>query len=81
MKNLEIRSRLPVDKAARKARDFFGPGGLGLKLTQDADLCLVFEGGGGYVKATIGQDDKGTKIELLTQEWEIQVDKFAAEVK
>jgi len=81
MRNLEITSKLPLAKAAQKVRDFFGPGGLGLALKQDGDLCLTFAGGGGYVRATFCQEGGHTKIGLVTQEWERQVDELAANLK
>ena len=30
----------------------FGPGGLGLQLTSQINLSLVFQGGGGYIAVT-----------------------------
>ena len=78
MINLEARTKLTPEQVASSLRKFFGKGGLGLELTEDAPQCLTFEGGGGYVTATLCLDKGKTRINLVAQEWDQQVKKFVS---
>ena len=80
MLNLEVRTKLSQDEVVSRLRGFFGQGGLGLDLREDTSQCLYFEGGGGYVKATVCQEEGKTRIDLVTQEWDYQVKKFSSEL-
>ena len=80
MRNLEATTKLNPEKVVERLKDFFGPGGLGLDLTDEAADCLTFSGGGGYVTADLRQEGGRTKVGLVTQEWEAQIDKFAAKL-
>jgi len=76
MINLEARTRLTPEQVASSLKKFFGEGGLGLKLTEEAPQCLTFEGGGGYVTASFCSDEGKTKINLAAREWDYQVKEF-----
>jgi len=76
MINLEAKTRLTPEQVASSLKKFFGKGGLGLELTEEAPQCLTFEGGGGYVTATLCQDEGKTRISLAAQEWDYQVKQF-----
>jgi len=78
MLKLEIRTKLTPEKATERLKSFFGKGGLGLEITDDAPQCLYFEGGGGFVRATVCPEEKDTRIDIETQEWEYQVKKFSS---
>jgi hypothetical protein len=80
MLNLEVKTKLSQEEAADRLRRFFGKGGLGLELKEDTSRCLYFEGGGGYVKATVCREEGKTRIDLVTQEWDYQVKKFSSEL-
>ena len=80
MLRMEAKSKLPPDKVGEKLKLFFGNGGLGLDLKEEASGCLTFEGGGGYVTATICPEEDKTRVDLVTQEWDYQVKKFASEL-
>ena len=70
-----------VKKAVKKAVEFFGPAGQGLKVTEQSDTCAYFEGGGGGVEVSVCSDDEGTSVDLETREWEYQVKEFARKIK
>src|SRR5438552_1333902 len=55
----------------------FGPGGLGLQITSQHYLCLVFQGGGGHIAVT-AQPGAETTLELETREWDYAVATFMA---
>jgi hypothetical protein len=78
MLNLEVETKLSKEEATKKVKKTFGEGGHGLKLVDESDSCLSFEGGGGYVTVTIEAKGDKTRIDLVTQEWEFQVREFAA---
>ncbi len=81
MLKLETKSKLPPEKIVDKLKGFFGEGRLGLDLEEETSQCLTFQGGGGYVTATLCQEEKKTRIEFVSQEWEIQVKKFTSGLK
>jgi len=82
MVNLEVKTKLSTSEVVSKLKNFFGKGGLGLDLTEEAPLCLNFEGGGGYVNATLCKEEDGkTKINLTGREWEYQIKEFSANLK
>jgi len=77
MINFEVKTKLSVAEACKHIKSYFGEGGLGLKITEETQSCLSFEGGGGYVATTVCQEGKQTKINLKSMEWEVQVKNFA----
>ena len=80
MTNLEVKTRLAQEDVIERLKRFFGSGGLGLNLTEEMPQCLTFEGGGGYVTATICPEEGKTRINLVTQEWDYQVTQFAEDL-
>ena len=81
MLKLETKSKLPPEKIVDELKSFFGEGGLGLSLEDESSQCLSFQGGGGYVTATVCPEESETRIEFVSQEWEIQVKKFTSGLK
>jgi hypothetical protein len=80
MLNLEVKTKLSLEKTMSQLKKFFGKGGLGLDVTEETPQCLTFEGGGGHVTATLCEEEKKTRIILVTQEWENQVKKFVSDL-
>ena len=78
MINLEVKTKLKQEEVINRLKKFFGKGGLGLEITEEAPQCLTFEGGGGYVTATLCPEEGKTRINLVSQEWDSQVKKFAS---
>jgi hypothetical protein len=78
MINLDIRTKLKHDEVIDRLKKFFGQGGLGLDITDEAPQCLSFRGGGGYITVTLCPEGEKIRVNLVTQEWEIQVKKFAS---
>ena len=78
MLNLEVTTKLSQGEVIQRLKTFFGKGGLGLDLTEEAPQCLTFEGGGGHVTATICSEEGKIRVNLVTQEWENQIKKFAS---
>jgi hypothetical protein len=57
----------------------FGPGGVGLQITSQSNLSLVFQGGGGHIAVT-AQPGAETTLALETREWDNAVEQFMARV-
>lgn len=77
MLNMETKTKLGRDEIKMKMNAFFGPGGLGLELSEKGDDCYTYSGGGGFVEITLCDGDRETTVNMMTREWEIQVKKFA----
>jgi hypothetical protein len=81
MLKLNVRTKSKPEEVVKKALEFFGPGGYGLKVTDQSDTCTSFEGGGGGIDITTCSDDNGTSVDMETREWEYQVKEFAKKIK
>ena len=80
MLKLNVRTKRNPEEVVKKALGFFGPAGRGLKVTQQSDTCVSFEGGAGYVAVTACTDGEGASVDLETREWEREVREFARKV-
>ena len=81
MLKLNVKTKRKPEEVVKKALEFFGPGGYGLKVIKESDTCAYFEGGGGGIEITVCTDDKGTSVDLETREWEYQVGEFARKIE
>jgi len=80
MLKLEVKTKLSPEEIVDRAKRHFGEGGLGLQLKDESPQCLSFEGGGGYVTATLCEEGKETRVDLVTQEWDYHVKEFASKI-
>ena len=70
-------TRLEAKEVLRRAEEFFGTGGLGMKLVERSDSCLSFEGSGGHVTVSAARcKPDATEVDLETREWDYQVKSF-----
>jgi hypothetical protein len=69
-------SKLQPDEVLQRAADFFGSD-LGLKVAEQTECRLSFEGGGGHVTVSAARcEPDRTDVDLETREWDYQVKKF-----
>jgi len=82
MISLVKESKLVPSKVIDKAVAFFGPRGWGLEVTDRAECCAHFEGGGGHVsvQATEKEKGKGSEVTVESREWEHAAKEFLAKV-
>ncbi len=80
MINLETESKLSIEEITKRAKSFFGKGGLGLEIVDESTECLNFTGGGGFVNVVICPTEGKNRVELQTQEWEHPVKQFASKI-
>src|SRR5438067_12816774 len=76
----QVTTPLTPREALELALADFGPGGLGLQLTSQHNLDIVFQGGGGHIAVT-AQPGAKTTLELETREWDYAVEKFMVRVQ
>ena len=80
MINLETESKLSTEEITKRAKSFFGKGGLGLEIVDESTECLNFEGAGGFVNVVICPAEGKNRVELQAQEWEEPVKQFASRI-
>lgn len=75
-------SKLKPAAVVEKAVAFFGPEGRGMKVVDQSDCCVRFEGGGGHVLVTASaSEEKGaSNVTVEGREWEYQIKEFVAKV-
>jgi hypothetical protein len=80
MLKIGTKTKLTPEEATRRAKEFFGANGYGLKLVEETPTSACFEGGGGRIEIVACKEDKGTSIDLISQEWDYQVREFIKKV-
>jgi hypothetical protein len=81
MLRLEKKTKLSPEEAVKVAVAFFGPKGYGLKVHESSPTCAKFEGAGGTVEVTSCTEGKGSSVEILSQEWDVQAKEFMTKIK
>ncbi len=76
MLRMATTTKLTPEEAIKQAVKFFGPEGYGLEIKDQSPTCAYFEGGGGHVEVTSCAEEKGTSVELVSQEWDYQAKEF-----
>jgi len=80
MLKIGTKTKLSPEDAIKRAVEFFGPGGYGLKVTEQSDTGACFEGGGGGVEVVACAEEKETSVELVSREWDYQVREFISKI-
>lgn len=75
----QVTTGLMPHEALATAMTHFGSQGLGLTVTSQTSLGLVFQGGGGHVVIALQPGDE-TILELETREWDYAVQQFMKQV-
>jgi hypothetical protein len=81
MLSIEAMSKLTPEEAIKRAVKFFGPGGYGLKIKEEASTYAEFEGGGGGVAVNASAQGKGSRVEIESREWDYQAKEFLQKIK
>ncbi|MGD2248938.1 MAG: hypothetical protein PVF58_11080 [Candidatus Methanofastidiosia archaeon] len=69
-------SQLSPGEIGEKAVSYFGPGGVGLEITEMARWLIRFQGGGGHVLIESTEKEDSTEVEIVTREWDYHVKEF-----
>ncbi len=82
MLRLSTETKLASAEVIRQAVDFFGPSGLGLKVTEQNDETVSFEGGGGGIAVEAAAGEKGkTNVDIASREWDFQAQQFIEKIR
>jgi hypothetical protein len=82
MLKLTKKSKLSPEEAVKRAVAFFGPGGLGMKITEQAPTCAYFRGvSESYVNVTACVEGKGSSVEVESREWDKEAKEFMTKIR
>lgn len=81
--NYSVNTKLAPEKVIEAALKHFGEGGVGLDVTSQGTDCVTFQGGGGHVEviACRKEGEKRSEVNILTREWDYQVQEFMGKIK
>ena len=81
MLHITKKTRLNRENIIEKASNYFGENGEGLTETGRNLCCISFEGIGGYISASIADDENGFRmVDVETREFEYQAKRFLEKV-
>jgi len=80
MINLGKHSKMVLAQVVRRATEFFGPDGLGLRVHIEGESGARFEGGGGFVVVEASATTHGSDVSVQSQEWERQAQQFLEKI-
>jgi hypothetical protein len=81
MLKLSTKSKLKPEEVIKRAVKFFGPGGYGLKVNDEGNCCALFAGGGGSVRVSASEENKGSTVDIESREWDYQVKQFIDKIR
>jgi len=76
MLRITTKTKLTSAQIIQKAIDFWGSKGYGLKIVEQTETTIKFEGGGGLVDISVGVVNDKTEVDLFSREWEYQTKEF-----
>lgn len=79
MLRLTVTTKHTPTEVMRRARAFFGVGGLGLE-PSDVAAGVSFSGAGGFVTLALADEDGSTVVDISTREFDQPVRRFAREI-
>jgi hypothetical protein len=74
-------SKLKPEEVIKRAKDFFGPKGYGLKVSQEEECYVYLVGGGGSVSVSASAGKKGSSVDIESVEWDYQTKEFLEKIK
>ncbi|MFH1383150.1 MAG: hypothetical protein ABIH70_09725 [Chloroflexota bacterium] len=81
MLKIASKTKLKPEQVIKKAVEFFGPSGNKLKVTEQSEACVSFEGMGGMVRVDVCPQGKLTEVVMETREFEYQAKEFLQKIK
>jgi hypothetical protein len=82
-KSYGVKTKLKADEIFSRTISYFGPGGLGLSVTEESPCCIRLEGGGGFVEVHVSSvsDGEPTEVDLVLHEYEQHAIPFMRKIK
>jgi hypothetical protein len=81
MMKLSTKSKHSPEEVIKRAVKYFGPGGYGLRVNDEGNCCVNFEGGGGSVRVSAVTEKKGSTVDVESREWDYQIEEFIRKIK
>ncbi|MBI2851502.1 MAG: hypothetical protein HYX84_00125 [Chloroflexi bacterium] len=81
MLKMSVKTKLNSGEVLNRAFAFFGPSGYGLKVTEQNETCITFEGGGGGVQVSTCAEGTGTEVDIEAREWDRQAREFMGKLR
>lgn len=81
MLKLSTKTKVNPKEVIKRAVQFFGPDGYGLKITGQSDAYASFVGGGGGVEVSAFTEGKGLSVDVTSREWDSQVREFIGKIR
>jgi hypothetical protein len=79
MASYSVTTDLPAERVVAEAVDFFGSGGRGLEVEQQASCCAFFRGPSGFVSVETRENGE-THVDVKTRHWDDSVVAFIRRV-
>ena len=81
MINVGKKTDLSSEEIIKKSIRYFGPSGVGLKLTEKSDCCARFDGSGGFVSVQVTETEgEESDLSILGREFDYQIKNFLKEI-
>ena len=80
MLRIAATTKLTPEESTDRAKQFFGPNGYGLRITDETPTSVCLEGSGGGVEVSACPEGKGAKVDFLSREWDHQVKEFIRDI-
>jgi extradiol dioxygenase family protein len=80
MLKLSTKSKHSLEEVLEQAKKFYGTG-FGLKLIDQGENWVSFEGGGGSVNVIVTKEEKGTTVDVESVEWDYQTKELIQKVR
>ena len=82
MLKIGTETKLKPEEVIERALKFFGPDSpYSLKVSEQTDTTICFEGGGGGVEVVACTGDSETTFDVISREWDVQVKEFMTKIK
>jgi hypothetical protein len=78
MYRITVATKLSPEEVIKEAVKFFGPDGIGLRVNDQDSTGARFEANLGFVAVDASTTEKGSSVDLVTEELEYEVKKFIA---
>jgi len=75
-----VKTSLSPEDVIEAAERYFGADGLEMDREETGACCAYFQGGGGFVRVTAGEEGGQTTVDLETREWDYHVRQFMEEI-
>ena len=81
MLRIAAKTKYTPEEVIKKATKFFGPDGYKLKIINQTDTSVNFEGGDGTIEISACAENGKTTVDFISREWDFQVNEFIKAIR